>query len=266
MKKFFSLVLILTLLLAVAASAQAEGAADVQVSDYLVLGRYDQDGNQSNGLEPLDWQVLDVKDGKALIISRYGLTVHEYDNSVPFPTWVKSKVRFWLNSEFLDAAFTAKELACIDVTHVVTLDNSLWVEYRKDTNRKYEVVSDGSEVDDKLFLLSTEEVLQLCGLNTIQEQKNSKEAKEMMKAVATKHAEYEGAFVYRGGMDEYKLDGEGCCWWMLRSPGHLSNHLAYIGTGGNLNSFHYTDVHRLEVCIRPACWVDLAALQALDQE
>ena len=64
-------------------------------------------------------------------------------------------------------------------------------------------------------------------------------------------------------MEEYKLDGVGCCWWMLRSPGHLSNHLAYVGSGGNLNSFFFNDVHRLDVCIRPTCWVDLAALQAL---
>lgn len=264
MKKLFSLVLLWTLLLAAAALTQAEGVADVQVGDYLVFGRYDQDGNRQNGSEPLDWQVLEVKDGKAMIISRYGLTVREYDDTVPFPTWANSEVRAWLNGTFLHAAFTADEQACIDVTHVVTQDNSLWVEYRKATNRKYEVVSDGSEVDDKLFLLSTEEVLQLCGLSTVQAQKNSAEAKEMMKTTATKNAEYEGAFVYHGGMDEYKLNGEGCCWWMLRSPGHLSNHLAYVGAGGNLNSFHYTDVHRLDVCIRPVCWVDLAALQALN--
>ena len=266
MKKLFSLVLILTLLWTATILVHAEDLAPVQTGDYLVFGRYDQDGNQHNGLEPLDWQVLDVKDGKAMIISRHGLTVRMYDDSVPFPTWAKSEVRAWLNSTFLDATFTAEEQACIDVTRVVTPDNSLWVEYRKATNRKYEVVSDGSEVYDKLFLLSTEEVLQLCGLSTIQEQKDSTEAKNMMKATPTKHAEYEGAFVYRGGLAEYKLNGEGCCWWMLRSPGHLSNHLAYIGTGGNLNSFHYTDVHRLEVCLRPACWVDLTTLQALNNK
>ena len=263
MKKLFSLVLILTLFLAAATLAQAEGVTEIQVGDYLMFGRFDQDKNQQNGIEPLEWQVLDMKDGKAMIISRYGLTVREYDTRVPFPTWAKSKVRAWLNNEFLNTAFTAEEQECIDVTHVVTPDNSVWVEYRKLTNRKYEVVADGTEVDDKLFLLSADEVLELCGLDTIQEQHESKEALEMMKAVATKRAEYEGAFVYRGGVADFKLNGVGCCWWMLRSPGHLSNHLAYVGAEGNLNSFHYTDVHHLDVCIRPVCWVDLAALQML---
>ena len=263
MKKLFSLVLISILLLTAAAPALAEGTANVQVGDYLVFGHYEQDGNRINGREPVEWQVLEVKDGKALIITRYGLDVYEYDKRVPWPTWANSRVRKWLNGTFMNTVFTKKEQACIEVTHVVTPDNSLWVEYRKATNRKYEAVSDGRETDDKLYLLSAEEVLELCGLNTIQEQLDSAEAREMMKAIATKHAEYAGAFVYHGGMEEYKLDGQGCCWWMLRSPGHLSNHLAYVGSGGNLNSFHYTDVHHLDVCIRPVCWVNLTALQAL---
>jgi len=263
MKKLFSLVLIWMLLLAAAAAVRAEGAADVQVGDELVFGRYEQDDNRQNGLEPLDWRVLEVKDGKALIISRYGLDVHGYDKLDPYPTWAKSDMRRWLNGTFLNKAFTAAEQACIEVTHVVTPDNDLWVQYRKASGRSYEAVSGGSETDDKLFLLSTEEVLQLCGLSTIQEQLDSAEAREMMKATPTKHAEGEGAFKYRGGLDEFKLNGEGCCWWFLRSPGHLSNHLAYVGSSGNLNSFFFNDVHRLDVCVRPVCWVDLAALQAL---
>lgn len=263
MKKLFSLLLILTLLLVTAVSALAENAATLQVGDYLVFGRFDQDGNRYNELQPLDWQVLEVKDGKAWIISRYGLAVRIFHKAVPFPTWAESQMRRYLNGEFLDTTFTPEELACIEMTHVVTLDNSLW-KFRKDEGRKYELVEDGTEVEDKIFLLSVEEVLRLGGVSTIQEQHNNAQAMEMMKTTATKHAEYRGAFVYRGGSDEYKLDGKGCCWWMLRSPGHLNNHLSYVGANGNLNSYHYTDVHRLDVCIRPACWVDIAALQALE--
>lgn len=263
MKKLFSLMLILALLWAAAAVAQAEDTATLQVGDYVVFGRFDQDGDRHNELQPLEWQVLEVKDGKAWIISRYGLDVRMYHKSAPFPTWAKSQMRQYLNGEFLDTTFTPEELACIEVTRVVTLDNSLWY-FRKEVGRKYELVEDGTEVEDKMFLLSVQEVLQLCGVSTIPEQHESMEALEKMKAVATKHAEYSGAFVFRGGSDECRLDGKGCCWWMLRSPGHLSNHLSYIGSRGNINSFHYTDSHRLDVCIRPACWVDIAALQALE--
>lgn len=263
MTKHFSLLLVIILLLSAAVSVKAEDASDVQAGDYLVFGHYDQDNNKRNPPEPVEWQVLDVKDGKAMIISRHGLEVCQYDRLFYYPTWEKSQVRRWLNSTFLNKIFTAEEQACVEITHLVTLDNSLWVDYRKATGRDYEEVNDVCETDDMLFLLSTEEVLQLCGLSTIQEQLDSAEAKEMMKATPTRHAEYAGAFVYHGSVDEFKLDGVGCCWWMLRSPGHLRNHLAYVGTGGNLNSYFYTDVHRLDVCIRPVCWVNLAALQAL---
>lgn len=263
MKKTFSIVLIFVLFLTVTVFAQAEGAVNLQIGDYLVFGHYDQDNNKRNPPEPVEWQVLDVKDGKAMIISRQGLDVCQYDRSFNYPTWAKSQVRRWLNSTFLNAIFTAEEQACIEVTHVVTLDNSQWVKYRKATGRDYEEVNDICETDDILFLLSTEEVLELCGVSTIQEQLDSPQAKEMMKATPTRHAEYAGAFVYHGSVDEFKLDGTGCCWWMLRSPGHLRNHLAYVGTSGNLNSYFYTDVHRLDVCIRPVCWVNLAALQSL---
>ncbi|MBR5382693.1 MAG: hypothetical protein IK133_02630 [Clostridia bacterium] len=263
MTKLYTLLVAIILLLSAAVSVRAEGAAEVQVGDYLVFGHYDQDNNKRNPAEPVEWQVLDVKDGKAMIISRHGLEVCQYDRLFYYPTWEKSQVRRWLNSTFLNKIFTAEEQACVEITHLVTLDNSLWVDYRKATGRDYEEVNDVCETDDMLFLLSTEEVLQLCGLSTIQEQLDSAEAKEMMKATPTRHAEYAGAFVYHGSVDEFKLDGVGCCWWMLRSPGHLRNHLAYVGTGGNLNSYFYTDVHRLDVCIRPVCWVNLAALQAL---
>lgn len=262
MTKFFSCFLIFILLVSVTA-VQAEGISNVQVGDYLLFGHYDQDNNKRNPPEPVEWQVLNVKDGKAMIISRYGLDVYQFDRSFNYPTWAKSQVRNWMNGRFLNTVFTADEQACIEVTHVVTLDNSQWVKYRKASSRDYEEVNGYCETDDMLFLLSTEEVLQLCGVDTIQEQLDNAQAKEMMKATPTRHAEFAGAFVYHGSVDEFKLDGVGCCWWMLRSPGHLRNHLAYVGTSGNLNSYFYTDVHRLDVCIRPVCWVNLAALEAL---
>ena len=148
------------------------------------------------------------------------------------PTWANSKVRKWLNSTFMNMVFNKKEQACIEVTTVVTPDNSLWVEYRKATNRKYEAVSDGRETKDKLFLLSAEEVLELCGLNTIQEQLDSVEAREMMKAIATKHAEYAGAFVYHGGMEEYKYENGK----RIAFSAHM-DHIGFVVTDIDENGF-----------------------------
>ena len=41
------------------------------MSDYITFGTYEQDNDTSNGAEPIEWEVPDVKGGKALVISKY---------------------------------------------------------------------------------------------------------------------------------------------------------------------------------------------------
>ena len=85
MTKFFSCFLIFILLVSFTA-VQAEGISNVQVGDYLLFGHYDQDNNKRNPPEPVEWQVLNVRDGKAMIISRHGLDVYQFDRSFNYPT------------------------------------------------------------------------------------------------------------------------------------------------------------------------------------
>ena len=44
--------------------------ASVAVGDLITFGTYEQDNNPDNGPEPIEWVVLDVKDHKALVISK----------------------------------------------------------------------------------------------------------------------------------------------------------------------------------------------------
>lgn len=46
---------------------------DKKVGHYVSFGKYEQDNNTSNGKEKIEWLVLEVKDGKALVISKYAL-------------------------------------------------------------------------------------------------------------------------------------------------------------------------------------------------
>lgn len=41
-----------------------------KAGDYVFFGAYEQDNNTSNGKEDVEWLVLEVKDGKALVISK----------------------------------------------------------------------------------------------------------------------------------------------------------------------------------------------------
>lgn len=49
-----------------AATASASETA-VKVGDTYVFGQYEQDNDLSNGKEPIEWIVIDVVNGKALI-------------------------------------------------------------------------------------------------------------------------------------------------------------------------------------------------------
>lgn len=52
-----------------------------KVGDYVFFGAYEQDNNTANGKENIEWLVLEVKDGKALVTSKYALDCKPYNTS-----------------------------------------------------------------------------------------------------------------------------------------------------------------------------------------
>ena len=63
----------------------AEAATDknpdliyVKAGDTIIFGTYEQDNNPDNGPEPIEWDVLDSKDGNVLVVSKYVLDWKEY--------------------------------------------------------------------------------------------------------------------------------------------------------------------------------------------
>ncbi len=107
------------------AQARAQTFKGVKTGDRLKLGSYEQDGKIENGPEPIQWIVLDVEDDKALLLSRYGLDSHTYnDQKSTSNSWRNSSLRAWLAGSFCNDAFSPAEqhvfLAeaplCLDVT------------------------------------------------------------------------------------------------------------------------------------------------------
>ena len=68
-------------------AAEAEPEVEVvdisvaQAGDIIEFGSYEQDGDESNGAEPIQWEVLKVEDGRALVISKYVLDSHPFNKS-----------------------------------------------------------------------------------------------------------------------------------------------------------------------------------------
>ena len=77
----------------------------------VTFGSYAQDNDRSNGTEPIEWIVLDVQEGKALLLSKYGLSAAGYHDTWDDCTWETCSLRTWLNDRFLNWAFSLEEQA-----------------------------------------------------------------------------------------------------------------------------------------------------------
>ena len=92
----------------------------LNIGDIVTFGQFQQEGDKEDkdkGVEPIQWEVLDIKDGKALILSRYILDNVSYNEPEGVQgsgnkerrLWLKSDIHKWLNSDFYNSAFTEEE-------------------------------------------------------------------------------------------------------------------------------------------------------------
>jgi tetratricopeptide (TPR) repeat protein len=192
-----------------------------EVGDYIFFGSYEQDNDTSNGKEYIEWLVLEVKDGKVLLISKYALDCQPYNTVYENVTWETCTLRKWLNNDFINAAFSADEKDMIPTVTVYA-----------DTNSEYST-NLGNATQDQVFLLSVSEAINYF---------NSDDARKC------KPTDY--AVANNSGLK----DGEK--WWWLRSPGEEQENAAIVISDGVV----YLRGHLFVVdrAVRPALWIDLA--------
>lgn len=195
----------------------------------IYFGTYPQtkDGNDRT---PIEWLVLDVDRNmhKVLLVSRYALDAKPYNTDYADVTWEKCTLRKWLNNEFMNIVFSEEEKDIVKGTYTAT-DKSPYVG-----------MSTNKSTQDKVFLLSTEEISIYF--------KNEKERF----CIPTEYAVSLGVHIE----SQYRLEGKStCCWW-LRSSG--SNRLRAVGIfrGGKLCS-NGNFVNYPNNAVRPALWVEI---------
>ena len=125
MKKL--LTLLLACALTFAAFTFSEEAAPEHTRPLTVFfGSYEQDGDLSNGQEPIEWFIAEVRDGTAILMSKYALDWQYYDANSYETSWSSCSLNKWLQNEFLPAAFTDEEKAQMTSPYesgeLVTLD------------------------------------------------------------------------------------------------------------------------------------------------
>lgn len=205
------------------AQYMAEKLETAKTGDYVTFGSYEQDNNTSNGKEEIEWLVLAKEGDKALLISRYALDCQQYDtprNS----TWDTCSLCKWLNGTFTSNAFSLVEQGVIQNTTVTA-----------DKNPKYSTTDPGNATDNKVFLLSINEV----------ERYFSSDSERACKP--TEYAVANGA--------DAKCYSCTCRWW-LWSPGSTQDSAAYVHSSGDVIESG-NDVDIGTSAVRPALWISL---------
>ena len=215
-----ALLLILFVSLPAGAAPAGDGADGVRAGDFVTFGRYEQDRDFFNRQEPIRWIVLDVQDGRALLLSQYALIAKPYNDTKGDVTWETCSLRKWLNEDFLNSAFSTEELESILEAEV---DNG-----PEQGNADYST-DGGNSTRDRVFLLSYAE--------------------------AGKYLTWKEARVCRPTRFAHpEFTKNGNCQWWLRSPGYKQDYAAYVGYNG---SFKHSGTGSRSTCVRPAVWIEL---------
>ena len=222
MKKFTAILLVLALCLTFTAGALAEQATAYAVGDSVIFGHYEQDNNADNGKEPVEWIVLDVQDGQALLLSRYCLDARAYNKAFIPMTWAKCTLRAWMNDAFLNDLFTAEEQEKIVP---VTIKN--------DNNPHYGTYG-GEDTTDRIYLLSLAE------------------AEHYFPDIPTRVAQ---PTEYAKAQGAYVNEHNGNTWWWLRTAGVRRIDACGVRADGRISGYGSRDVNRPSGTLRPVLWV-----------
>ena len=227
------------------------------IGDVVSFGNYEQNLDVE-GKEEILWDVLDETDDSVLLISHYILDVCRFNDEYNV-TWKNSNLRAWINNDFYNNGFSESEKKRILITKV---DNSQTDEYRNgiDDYPSYRK-KDDTDTDDRLFVLSLDEVKKYYGAHIIIDEYGYKHwFSNGIKSTFTPYAAQrlydervkrdEQTGYYKERKNPIKVDNTDQDWWMRTESGWnthiiMADQEGYIGVSGVLT---YGGV-------RPAMWV-----------
>ena len=211
----------------------------------VLFGNYPQNSAEK---EPIEWIILDINDQKAMLISKIALDCQPYNEKSSDVTWETCTLRNWLNSEFLNSAFTPEEQEMILWTEVDNSREQGYNEWYKGlkNGQPSDNTYGGNNTNDKVYLLSCAEATKYFGavygtdLNPVPNDEALLEASSFARARPdAKYGWYE------------KIE-----WW-LRSPGYFQSYAANVSYHGDYSSNFVT----VKYYVRPVIWVDLDAME-----
>ena len=201
--------------------------------DCVYFGHYPQSADGKDGFknEPIKWRVLSVNGNDAFLLADKNIDSRiPYNEEFTGVTWETCTMRNWLNSSFMNKAFSNGEQSAIRTTNVVNKDNP-----------KYGTEG-GNNTQDKVFLLSIEEVMKPAyGFLS------NYYGTETRKAVNT---------AYTASKDYWSANEGEANWWWLRSSGNNSNSVSLVSDYGYL-AYDGGYVIDSDTAVRPALHLNL---------
>ena len=189
-----------------------ESSAGMILGDLVVMGKYEN--------KPIEWTVIAKHDNKALIVSKEIIDIMPYNEEDAKVTWAECSLRRWLNEAFYNSVFEEKEKQLIDTTHITTPDRKIHI---------FKTVKGGAPTDDKVFLLSPEQV-------RIHFESNTERAAKLSELAESRGVDAIG--------------------WALRAPGKKQNFVAVVERNGYIVENGMV-VNSDKLGVRPAMWVKL---------
>lgn len=190
------------------------------------------------------WQVLDIQESKALIITEDIIEQRSYHNNSSEVTWAECELRNYLNTTFYKTFTEENRLRIIPIKH--NTSGNPWYNSR------------GSDtIEDYIFLLSIEEVVcQYFGDSRKNLENRSPKQRYWFQRKDINNDKRKALY------DDYVW------WWWLRSAGRDNHRAAYVHGDGNIGiqgnkSFKYSSstLHPLTADnnggIRPATWIQI---------
>lgn len=236
--------------------------ADAKQGNILTFGTYEQDNNLNNGKEPIEWIVLRNENNKLLVVSKYVIDLQQYHSSDDEPiTWEQSEVREWLNSEFIDNAFTEEEKGYIVLSHISTPNTNGVADGRYD--QLWETYG-GNDTEDYIFLLTEEEIEKdLLSNKVTQATEYVVSCAKLIQEEHDKRWPSQFAYYYKTSLPTETND---MTWWTRSSGTPMKWEEDYsVKTTGYTNNvilFRYSHYHDGIKCdcyegIRPAMWIEI---------
>ena len=211
--------------------------ADVKTpakGDLVLFGSFEQDAENGNGPEPICWSVMDAENDRVLLLCRDVLLAAPFHETRENITWKDCTLRSFLNTDFLETAFTKEEREKILLSRLDTPPNP-----------RFSTKGSG-QTEDRVFLLSLQEASAYMGTAQAREWTGS--------AAATPYAVLKHLQTGEEGTDT-----AGKANWWLRTAGAEQYAAAFVDRDGSIYESGADVSHETFCGIRPAVWVRISS-------